>query len=211
VQLSITDNGCGIAHDKLPHVFEPFFTTKAADQGKGLGLSQVHGFARESGGHVEISSQPNQGTTVRIYLPQVPRRARAESALEPPCAVPKGATVLVVDDDTALLDITVETLTAAGWNVLTARDAAAALTILRSGTPVAALFSDVLMPGKMNGAELAEAARRLHPNINVLLTSGYSKTALAAQGALGLEAPFLPKPYHPRQLIARLSGVAASG
>lgn len=105
-----------------------------------------------------------------------------------------------------MLDIAIETLSGAGWNVLTACDAAEALAVLRSGIPIAALFTDVLMPGEMNGAELAAAARRLHPSINVLLTSGSTKAALAAQGVLGMEAPFLPKPYDTRELLARLSG-----
>jgi signal transduction histidine kinase len=208
--IAVSDDGCGIAVDKLQRAFEPFFTTKVPGEGRGLGLSQVQGFARESGGHVEIESKPNQGTTVRLYLPQAPHEPAGQSAPELSDAIPKGATVLVVDDNGEVLDIAIETLSGAGWNVLTACDAAEALAVLRSGIPIAALFTDVLMPGEMNGAELAAAARRLHPSINILLTSGSTKAALAARGVLGMEAPFLPKPYDTRELLARLSGGATS-
>jgi signal transduction histidine kinase len=216
VMVAVSDTGSGIHADVLPRVFEPFFTTKDVGKGSGLGLSQVYGFAKASGGHVTVYSEAGFGTTVRLYIPvsagrqsEVEPRVLAVSAEAVPqgSTAPQGRTVLVVEDDEDLLEVTAGNLRALGYGLLIARDCAEALTILRSGRPIDILFSDVVLPGGMNGLQLAIAARQLRPTIKTLLTSGYTAAALAARDELVDKTPMLAKPYALDDLTYRLRSI----
>jgi CheY-like chemotaxis protein len=206
VTLSVSDNGRGIAPDILPYVFEPFVTTKDIGKGSGLGLSQVYGFAMESGGNVTVSSPAGQGTTVTLYLPCIAEKPAEQSPLAKDAT--EGTTVLVVEDDEQVLEMAVENIKDLGYNVLTAENAAKALDILRGGAPIDILFSDIVMPGGMNGAQLAAKAQELRPTMKILLTSGYSSAALAGQG-IDRTTPILEKPYRPHDLARRFREMAA--
>src|SRR4029077_908231 len=204
--VSVSDNGVGIDPSVLSHVFEPFFTTKEVGKGSGLGLSQVYGFAKESGGHVNIYSEIGRGTTVRLYLP---KSIDSDLKLDmQPLALPgiasDGETVLVVEDDESVLTMATETLMDLGYHVLLAHDGREALRIVNGSEKVDVLFSDIVMPGGMNGVQLAIEARRIQPRIRVLLTSGYTAAALADKPGLPKEFPVLGKPYRRDQLASQL-------
>ncbi len=197
VLLSISDTGKGIEKDVLDRVFEPFFSTKPVGQGTGLGLSQVYGFVKQTGGHVKIDSVPEQGTTVKLYLP----RAQVEEGTavgpldseEKPSGQAQG-TVLVVEDDADVRAYSADILRDLGYRVREAGNAKIALDMLRESSDFALLFSDVGLPG-MNGAELAEEALRVQPRLKVLLTTGYAQDALIHRcqfehGILLLAKPF---------------------
>jgi PAS domain S-box-containing protein len=212
VVVAVGDSGSGIAPDVLPRVFNPFFTTKDVGKGSGLGLSQVYGFVRQSGGIVRIESRLGVGTTVRIYLP------RAEPSVAPsdrrrPC--PRAAesahseTLLVVEDEPEVLEIALTMLRGLGYSVLTARDGPEALDVLRGPDRIDLLFSDVVMPRGMNGAELARRARALRPGLPVLLTSGYTARALSEEHGLADDFPLLPKPYRVAELAQALRAALA--
>jgi PAS domain S-box-containing protein len=183
VQLSVTDTGTGMAPDTLQHAFEPFFTTKELGHGTGLGLSQVYGFIKQSGGHVKIYSEVGQGTSVKIFLPRYIGRAEEESALEDEIVTGEaGETVLVVEDDPDLRAYLVEVLRGLGYRVLVAPHSQAALSILQdTARRIDLLLTDIVMPG-MDGRELATHARKLRPNLRVLHMTGYSRNALVRRG-----------------------------
>jgi signal transduction histidine kinase/ActR/RegA family two-component response regulator len=204
--VAVSDNGVGIDTSVLPHVFEPFFTTKEVGKGSGLGLSQVYGFAKESGGHVNIYSEIGRGTTVKLYVPKsIEGTLEADRRSVVPRAMTSGGeTVLVVEDDEAVLTTAIETLTDLGYHVLLAHDGREALQIVKAPHKVDLLFSDIVMPGGINGVQLAIEARRLQPNIRVLLTSGYTAAALTDKHGLLKEFPLLGKPYRRDQLAAHL-------
>jgi CheY-like chemotaxis protein len=207
VLVAVSDRGAGIDPGNLPHVFEPFFTTKDVGKGSGLGLSQVYGFAKESGGHVKVYSEVGVGTSVKLYLPRSAERAAAEAPrreIVPLRATTEAETILVVEDDEAVLDTAVESLGDLGYRILVAHNGAEALDIIRSGEPIDILFSDIVMPGGINGAELAVEARRLRPSVKVLLTSGYSGAVLAREHGLPSDMPVLGKPYRRDELAAQL-------
>ena len=172
VMLAVSDNGSGMSPETKVKAIEPFFTTKGPGRDSGLGLSQVYGFARQSGGQLEIDSNIGRGTTVRIFLPRL--------IVEEADRADKLGTVLLTEDDPDVLTIAAETLQLLGDEVHTASNAAEALAILEQGTPIDILFTDIVMPNGMNGIALAREARRLRPDIRVLLTSGYSRDRLEA-------------------------------
>ncbi|MDO9707558.1 hybrid sensor histidine kinase/response regulator [Paracraurococcus lichenis] len=210
VAIALADEGTGMPPEVRERAFEPFFTTKPVGQGTGLGLSQVFGFVRQLGGHVAIESNPGCGTTVRLFLPVATPAADARPEPAGPGwteATPghPGATVLVAEDDARLRAVAVEMLEEGGFRVLAAGDGPEALALLRRGEPVDVLFSDIVMPGGMNGMELAEAARRLRAGLPVLLATGYA-------GAAGLDAAgfeVLAKPYERAALLRRLAELTA--
>jgi two-component system, NtrC family, sensor kinase len=204
--VAVSDNGVGIDPSVLSHVFEPFFTTKEVGKGSGLGLSQVYGFAKESGGHVNIYSEIGRGTTVRLYLPKsIDSDLKLDmQALALPGIASDGETVLVVEDDESVLTMATETLMDLGYHVLLAHDGREALRIVNGSEKVDVLFSDIVMPGGMNGVQLAIEARRIQPRIRVLLTSGYTAAALADKPGLPKEFPVLGKPYRRDQLASQL-------
>jgi two-component system NtrC family sensor kinase len=209
VRVAVTDNGSGMAPEAVAKAFEPFFTTKEVGQGSGLGLSQVYGFAKQAGGDVRLRSVQGAGTTVEILLPRSAEPVARRAPPSPPAAPPlhraeTGEVVLIVEDEPAVLAVTVECLRDLGYATRTATSGAEALGILKDATQrIDVLFSDVVMPGGMSGAQLAGEARRLRPGLRLLLTSGY--TADAIEGAPDI--PVLTKPYNQRELASSLRGV----
>ena len=177
VLLSIRDNGHGMNAEVLKRSTEPFFTLKGAKEGNGLGLSMVYGFVNRSGGHLDILSEPDQGTDVRIYLPRTKEELntlKAES--NPPPTFEYGhETILIVDDEVSLVDIAASHLHNLGYETVSASNSQEALSILNSGKWIDLLFADVIMPGDMDGHELAEAAQLAYPSLKVLLTSGFTR------------------------------------
>jgi signal transduction histidine kinase/CheY-like chemotaxis protein len=208
VVISVADNGGGMDEATRLKAFEPFFTTKEFGKGSGLGLSQVYGFARASGGMVEIRSAVGAGTTVEIWLPraeslQPPAPLGARGAA-PPRRADDGETVLAVEDEPEVLAAVVENLADLGYRVIPSRDAAEALERLRGAERVDILFSDIVMPGGMNGVQLAVEAGRVRPGLRVLLTSGYTDEALAGEHGIPENVPILTKPYRREELAERL-------
>jgi two-component system NtrC family sensor kinase len=210
--VAVSDNGLGIEPSVLSHVFEPFFTTKEVGKGSGLGLSQVYGFATESKGQVSISSQRGRGTTVKLYLP---RSIEAFWETEKRSLIAKETasgdeTILVVDDDEGVLTTATEIVSDLGYHVLAAKNGKQALQILKEAIRVDLLFSDIVMPGGINGVQLAREARRLKPKLKVLLTSGYTAAVLTGEHSLPKEFPVLGKPYRREQLASNLRDIIKS-
>jgi PAS domain S-box-containing protein len=199
VGIFVTDTGVGMTPEIAVQAFEPFFTTKDIGQGTGLGLSQVYGFVKQSGGHVKIYSEIGQGTTIKLYLP----RHRGPEAITDQVAqvreLPRGnaETVLVVEDDPDVRDYTQEMVGELGYRVLTAEDGPTALRMLDANREVQLLFTDVGLPGGMNGRRLADEALRRRPGLKVLFTTGYARNAIVHQGRLdpGVEVIFKPFTY----------------
>jgi CheY-like chemotaxis protein len=189
----------------LARAFEPFFTTKEVGSGSGLGLSQVYGFAKQSGGFVQLASEPGVGTTVQLFLPHSVEQVIAErQAAAMPVTHPGGPSevILVVEDDPDVRMIVAENVRALGFGVLSAEDGKSALALLERGERVDLLFSDISMPNGMLGHELADRARALCGGIRVLLTSGYSYAP--GNGAAASQTPVLRKPYTQEQLSEAL-------
>ena len=210
VLITVTDTGAGMTPEVRDRAFEPFFTTKPVGAGTGLGLSMVYGFAKQSGGHVQIVSAPGQGTTVHIYLPLVEDAAPeieldAESALTVFKA--QGETILVVEDDARVRRVTVARLTALGYRVVRAGDGSEALQALEQEVEkVDLLFTDMVMPGGLNGGELAKAARRRLPGLKVLFTTGYAQPDMVRHGLVE-SANWIRKPYTAVDLARKLREV----
>ena len=213
VMIAVTDTGAGMPPDVVGRVFEPFFTTKPQGQGTGLGLSQVHGFVKQSGGHVTIYTEMSQGTTVKVYLP----RFIAPETPEPVAAAPRpaasgrsGETVLVVEDEPAVRRFTSEALRELGYVVLEADDAAAALRLLDAHPEIALLFTDVVLP-ELNGRSLAQEALRRRPGLPVLFTTGYTRNAIVHNGQLDPGVDLIGKPFTVEALAAKLREVLDRG
>jgi PAS domain S-box-containing protein len=213
VVVVVRDDGCGIPADVLPRVFDPFFTTKDVGKGSGLGLSQVYGFVRQSGGNVRIESKPGHGTAARLYLPRAEKPSimpeRPASRPDDEVTLAEQETILVVEDDADVLEIALEMLRGLNYVVLVARDGAAALDVLRGPERVDLLFSDIVMPGGMNGAELARQARAQRPGMPVLLASGYTARALSEEHGVVDDFPLLRKPYRLPDLARALQAALA--
>jgi CheY-like chemotaxis protein len=193
----------------MAHAFEPFYTTKPIGQGTGLGLSQVYGFVKQSGGHVKLYSEVGQGTTVKIYLPRMTRQADEEEEEAPFTATPTGnkhEVILVVEDDDDVRLFTTVSLRELGFSVLQAHDAPSALKLLQIRPEVQLIFTDVGLPG-MNGAQLVAAARALRPDIKVLFTTGYARNAIVHQGRLDPGVELITKPFTRLQLASRIRDV----
>jgi CheY-like chemotaxis protein len=205
VRVAVTDTGSGMDAHTAAKAFEPFFTTKEVGKGTGLGLSQVYGFAKQAGGDVRIVSAPGEGTTVELLLPreEEPAARPAATAVAPLRDV-SGEVVLVVEDEAAVRDIVVDCLQELGYATIEAASGPAALDMLRSGQRVDVLFSDVVMPGGIDGFRLRTEARRLRPGLRVLLTSGYPGSFDRTQDA---DVALLTKPYDRGQLASFLSSV----
>jgi signal transduction histidine kinase len=205
VLVRISDTGAGMEEGTLARAFEPFFTTKDVGSGTGLGLSQVYGFCRQTGGFARITSAMGQGTNVEMYLPRSADRPDGASGrlMLPLRRAAEGEVILVVEDDLAVLEMAVESLSDLGYQMLTAEDAPSALAILRSHARIDILFSDVVMPGGMNGVQLSVEAKRLRPQLKVLLSSGYTGAALGQSG-VPEDTPILSKPYRREDLAQKL-------
>ncbi|HZL30567.1 MAG TPA: ATP-binding protein [Pseudolabrys sp.] len=198
VMVSVSDSGAGMDRATAERAFEPFFTTKGIGKGTGLGLSQVYGFVRQSAGHVAIYSEAGEGTTVKIYLPRY--HGIEEVAVEFERAVGAAAalgseTILVVEDEEALRLYTVEILSELGYGVLAAAAGAVALEIIERRDDIDLLFTDIVMPGGMNGRQLAEEARRLRPRLKVLYTTGYTANAIVHHGRVDPDVELITKPF----------------
>ncbi len=213
VVVSVSDTGCGMSADVLARAFEPFYTTKDVGKGTGLGLSQVYGFAKQSGGAARIESRRGLGTTVRIYLPRKDGLPAEQDGLADRLfAAARGrATVLVVEDDIDVREMTVAILSDLGYRTLVAQTGPEALALLRNENAVDLLFTDIVMPAGMSGIDLARAASRLRPGLKVLLTSGYAGSVLPEALSAGAEFPFLAKPYRAPTLEAKLSETLGEG
>lgn len=205
VRLSVKDTGSGMAPEVVARAFEPFFTTKEAGRGSGLGLSMVYGFAKQSGGAVQIDSAVGRGTAVHLYLPRTmaPIDRATEPAAERLLPVPeRPATVLVVEDEEGVRQLAAESLEELGYRVLRANDAHQALSVLESEA-VDVVLSDVVMPGGMSGLALADEMRQRRKGLPVLLTTGYAE-AIDRVEARGPGYEILRKPFRPRELGARI-------
>ena len=209
VVITVSDRGTGMSPAVRDRAFEPFFTTKEAGRGSGLGLSQVYGFVRQSGGFVTLDSEIDRGTEISVYLmsSSKPVASHAASSERLPPALGLSENVLLVEDDPSVLALGIEMLTELRYRVKTASDGAGALEILRRGDPIDLLFTDVVMPGGYTGVQLAIEARKLRPGIKVLLTSGYTGEALAAHQADRVDFPLIEKPYRQADLAAKLRDV----
>ena len=191
VALTVSDTGTGIAPENLPKIFEPFFTTKSAGKGTGLGLSQTYGFAQQSGGAIAVHSKLGHGTQVTLYLPRSHQPVAAVVANEPASQSPgRGEKILVVEDNPDVRAVAVTLLEQLNYRTVAVDNAKAALNLLGNGTSVDLVFSDVMLPGDLDGLGLAEAISKRYPQTPVLLTSGYSKALIGRHGL-----PILRKPY----------------
>jgi PAS domain S-box-containing protein len=208
VAVCVTDNGTGMSADVIAHAFEPFYTTKPIGQGTGLGLSQVYGFVKQSGGHVKLYSEVGEGTTVKIYLPRM-TAAGVEEVETPFTSAPTGGrheVILVVEDDNDVRLFTTESLRDLGFTVREANDGPSALQQLEQHPDVQLIFTDVGLPG-VNGAQLVAAARALRPDIKVLFTTGYARNAIVHQGRLDAGVELITKPFTRVQLASRIRDV----
>ncbi len=212
VMLAVSDNGYGMEPGVLRQAFEPFFTTKPTGEGSGLGLSMVYGFVKQSGGHVKIYSEPDAGSTVRIYLPRADRAARTPGIVQrPPETTPRGQgqRLLVVEDDDAVRLLVVEELHSLGYATIDAANGRDALGLLEHAE-VDMILSDVVLPGGMNGTELAAGVLALRPGLPVLFMSGYTENAIIHNGRLDPGVNLLEKPFSRRQLAQAVSAALAA-
>lgn len=208
VQIAVTDTGAGMSPEIADKAFEPFFTTKTAGQGTGLGLSQVYGFVKQSGGHVTIDSEPGVGTTVRLYLPRLLAEAAEENETEASAGSDAaGETILVVEDDDEVRAYVAEILRELNYRVFDARDANGALdTFAKHGDKIDLLLTDVVLPG-MNGRQLADEIAARHANVRVLYMTGYSRDAIVHQDRLNSGVDVIQKPLTQESLCAKIREV----
>jgi PAS domain S-box-containing protein len=204
VMIGVTDNGCGMSTETLQHVFDPFFTTKSPGKGTGLGLSMVYGFVKQSKGHIKIYTEVGQGTTVRMYLPRALEPSMHELPVVTPLLRGGNEVILLVEDDEMVRMYAQTLLLDMGYQVLTAESGPQALSVLQQNPQVRLLFTDVIMPGGMNGRQLADAACRMRPDLKVLFTSGYTENAIVHHGRLDPGVNLLSKPYQRKDLINKL-------
>ncbi|QBQ55491.1 response regulator [Nitrosococcus wardiae] len=208
IMITVSDTGTGIPAENLDRVFEPFFTTKEKGKGTGLGLSMIYGFVRQSQGYIKIYSEVGQGTTVKLYLPRTdwPSETIAEKFISAPD--PGGSeTVLVVEDDDLVRRHAESQLTELGYRVLSARNGPEAMEIVQETANIDLLFTDVIMPGGMNGRQLVEAATRLQPQLRVLYTSGFSEKIFVHHSCTNKDFPLLQKPYRRTDLAQKVREV----
>jgi CheY-like chemotaxis protein len=211
VSITVTDTGRGMSREVMQRAFEPFFTTKPSGAGTGLGLSQTYGFASQSGGTVTIGSTPGIGTSVEILLPRAPMDAVPLAPASPgaqAAAIGRGETILFVEDDALLRETITEALQQQGYSVISAADAGAALQVLNAGSPLDLLFTDIVMPGELNGVGLAQAARAQRPDLKIMFASGYSDRSVLAEWTEALD--LVAKPYSLEALAVRISSRLAA-
>jgi PAS domain S-box-containing protein len=211
VMLSVTDTGAGMDAGTVERVFEPFFTTKTPDKGTGLGLSVVYGIVRQSGGSISVYSEPGLGTTFKIYLPRATKAVHLVETIVPDRPTIAGhETVMVVEDESSIRDLIQFTLSAAGYVVLPFGKAEDALAALSEGQAVDILVTDVVLPGAMQGNDLARLVLAARPGLPVLYMSGYTRDAIVHAGRLDEGVNFLEKPFTPRALADAIRAVLAT-
>lgn len=209
VMLAVTDSGTGMTPEVKAKAFDPFFTTKDVGHGTGLGLSQVYGFIKQSRGHVKIYSEVGEGTTVKLYLPRALLTAadQGHDQEQPLATGSKSETVLVVEDDADVRNFTCETLSELGYTVVAAGNGRAALSALEANPGIRLLFTDIGLPGGMNGRQLSEAARKLRPDLKILFTTGYARNAIVHDGRLDPGVELITKPFSQAALAGRLRDI----
>jgi CheY-like chemotaxis protein len=208
VLLEVMDTGTGMGAEVADRAFEPFFTTKELDEGSGLGLSMIYGFARQSGGHVKIFSAENHGTCVWLCLPRADAPEAAAAPVASPSQLPRGhETILVVEDNAAVREVVITQLESLGYRAIPAEDGPAALRLLAATAGIDLLFTDLVMPNGLSGRQLAEEVVRARPGIRVLFTSGYPNWAGKQVADLGPGGPLLQKPYKKKQLAEKVRDV----
>ncbi|MGZ5923910.1 MAG: PAS domain S-box protein [Rhizomicrobium sp.] len=208
VMVGVSDTGVGIPAANLDKVFDPFFTTKEIGKGTGLGLSMVFGFVKQSGGHIKIYSEEGHGTSVKMYLPRSTGLAETEAEAQIASTVQSGdETVLIVEDDAMVRKNVIRQIESLGYTTLEAANAAEALDIIDKHAIIHLLFTDVIMPGSMNGRQLVDEALRRRPSLKALFTSGYTENAILHHGRLDVGVLLLAKPYRKAEL-ARMIRVA---
>ena len=204
--LTVTDTGIGMSSEVKQKAFEPFYTTKGPGAGSGLGLSMVYGFVKQSGGHVQLHSEPGLGTTVCIYLP-VKDELKSTNEAAPKAKAPRRSnneTILVVEDDERVRRVSVRRLQQLGYSIIEASDGPAALAVLDRGERIDLVFTDVVMPGGMTGIDLAQAIRKKRPELKILFTSGYAEPAITKNEVLTSNADWLGKPYRTEDLAIKV-------
>lgn len=208
VMLSVSDSGSGMTREVLDRAFEPFFTTKPAGQGTGLGLSQVYGFVKQSGGHVSLYSEPGHGSTIKVYLPRYIADVRPQDTRETLVPAGQGSeTVLVVEDDADVRAYVVDALRQLNYVLFEAAEAVGATNLLeRHGAAIDLLLTDVVLPGT-NGRQLADEAQRRHSNLKVLFMTGYSRNAIVHQGKLDADVELIQKPFTQAALAVKVRSV----
>ena len=212
VLVAVTDTGNGMTAEVLASAFEPFFTTKDVGHGTGLGLSQVYGFVKQSGGHIKIYSELGQGTTVKLYLPRLIAQDGEIVGDAGERALPKATrseVILVVEDEEGVRAFTVEMLRELGYGVLEAANGHVALRLIEANPAIQLLFTDVGLPGGVNGRQLADAALRARPDLKVLFTSGYTRNAIVHGGRLDAGVALIGKPFTYAALAEKISQVLA--
>lgn len=203
--LAISDTGVGIPADVIDRIFEPFFTTKEVGKGSGLGLSMIYGFIKQSGGHMQVYSEPDFGTTFRLYFPVTEEAAVTGPNAEAEGHHPRGTeTILVVEDDADVRDVTVAMIEALGYRTLIASDGPAALEVIRNHPEIDLLFTDFVMPRGMTGKQLAAQAQATQPDMRVLYTSGYTRNSMTRKGGLEDHEILLSKPYDDDTLAVKI-------
>ena len=209
VVVCVTDSGVGMDANTMAQAFEPFYTTKPVGKGTGLGLSQVYGFVKQSGGHVKIYSELGHGTTIKIYLPRLAGAAAETEDADPPLIAEGGAeeTILVVEDDDDVRTHSAECLLELGYRVFEAHDGPSALRLLERQPRVDLLFTDVVLPGGLTGAQVAAQARELRPQLRVLFTTGYARNAIVHHGRLDKGVHLITKPFTFNDLAAKVRDV----
>jgi PAS domain S-box-containing protein len=211
VMIAVSDTGTGISAENIEKVFDPFFTTKEVGKGTGLGLSMVFGFVKQSGGHIKIYSEVGHGTSVKIYLPRSIGPGQSAEGTTPLAQVAGGnETVLIVEDDALVRKYVIAQIASLGYSTLEAANAGDALKIIDDDVPIDLLFTDIIMPGSMNGRQLSDEALRRRPSLKVLFTSGYTENAIVHHGRLDAGVLLLPKPYRKSEL-AKMIRVALAG
>lgn len=210
--LTVSDTGCGIDVASLDRIFEPFFTTKPEGKGTGLGLAMVYGFAKRYGGNINAYSQQGIGTTFQLYIPRTHEVDAAVKSGSPPDVIPKGKeTILIVDDEEDLMRLAEQYLNALGYQTFTAKNAQDAIKLLEKHADIDMLFSDVVMPGEINGYTLANQAVKIRPHIKLLLTSGFTTNNIDENGGSQLITHLLQKPYRQAELARHVRLVLDEG
>ncbi|WP_407118572.1 PAS domain S-box protein [Bradyrhizobium sp. LMG 9283] len=211
VMIAVSDTGSGIPPDLIDRVFDPFFTTKEVGKGTGLGLSMVFGFVKQSGGHIKIYSEEGHGTSVKIYLPRSTGVQETEfEALQNAPVTGGNEKILIVEDDALVRQYVVTQVKSLGYTALEAANGAEALAIIDSDETIDLLFTDIIMPGNMNGRQLADEAARRRPDLKTLFTSGYTENAIVHHGRLDSGVLLLAKPYRKSELAKMLRTALAS-